>query len=799
MTIDSAMKNLADAVRGKTGISGKLSISGMTEAVNGIELNTGGDIDFSGVNVTAGDLRDGVVAINASGVKITGNIQDVELQRNGNTVSIAQGYTAGGSVTIEQQESELPDVSFVAADLRVGKTAINTRGEVVSGAMPDALVTLTGNVVSISGGYAAQQSVVIPLATVTETETSVTIGAGFVPEQLEYELGGGESGGNAQFVRVDEFIAPVDAYTAVEAVVVSGFGEAETWDGMTDFSAWNGTYRVTPATKVETTLEKRVFKHTTENKYLVYGEDTENGEGFFWGFYTSVPNYISMWSAAFWSHELASGTWSNYEYEISFSLTVTRENKEVPAVPMTLTGTSVDYADGLFQIGSSRGSLLGYEETPIEEGLYLMHDSKLIGYPVKFDHGRYDGFSDAISKMFVDLDFPFKETELRMYFSMDDKNDRVIDRITRTELVRTGGVSYRSDGVKGGCWENHADKGAYMSAYNHSGFGVEDEFTLIACINIPSADYVQNGAPVIDIGAQQRDTGFGIRLGNDNTNGTIGVGLRVGSDEGGNHLSVTPDCWHMVAFTWQKEGDHYRMRGYLDGAMAHSGEWGSYYAVKKDPYMAMFGRNGVNETADASAVCSIDEVYLYDGALEFPVIESMALEYEKTGKITIPQHNIFYGLQDGSGENGLQVLKNCVVTASNTGFDAKKLFQWGTQSVEIGAAPGCWIAVQMPNYSKISGAGLCNVSGGNIWPWKTCVLQGCGEDGVWHDIQTLSGSNTATGWGEEQYFDITTEEFYCGYRFLFTESYKDNETGGEKGKIRLGGLRLYSGTREVTE
>jgi len=275
--------------------------------------------------------------------------------------------------------------------------------------------------------------------------------------------------------------------------------------------------------------------------------------------------------------------------------------------------------------------------------------------------------------------------------------------------------------------------------------------------------------------------------------------LRVGSNEEGDHISVTPDSWHMVAFTWQKEDDHYLMRGYLDGAMAHSGEWSSSYAVKKDPYMAMFGRKGVNETADSSAICSIDEVYLYDGALEFPVIESMALEYEKTGKITIPQHNIFYGFVEGNATSN-PTLANCVVTASNTGFEAKKLFQWGTQSFEIGAAPGCWIAVQMPNYSKISGAGLCNVSGGNIWPWKTCVLQGCGEDGIWHDIQTLSGHEPAgNAWGEEQYFDITTEEFYCGYRFLFTESYKDNETGGEKGKIRLGGLRLYSGTRKVTE
>jgi hypothetical protein len=115
---------------------------------------------------------------------------------------------------------------------------------------------------------------------------------------------------------VTKFIAPHDAYTATDSIVVSGFGEVETWDGPVDYSAWNGTYRVTPATASETSTESRIYKHPTENKYLFYGEDTENGEGYFWGFYTST-DYVSMWSAAFWSRNLASGTWSNYEYDTS--------------------------------------------------------------------------------------------------------------------------------------------------------------------------------------------------------------------------------------------------------------------------------------------------------------------------------------------------------------------------------------------------------------------------------------------------------------------------------------------------
>ena len=97
MSVNSVMTQLADAIREKTGLSNKLSIPAMTSAVQGIELNTGSDIDLTGVTVTADKLLGGVVAVNSSGIKITGTMPTVELVSSGNTVSVSAGYTSGGA------------------------------------------------------------------------------------------------------------------------------------------------------------------------------------------------------------------------------------------------------------------------------------------------------------------------------------------------------------------------------------------------------------------------------------------------------------------------------------------------------------------------------------------------------------------------------------------------------------------------------------------------------------------------------------------------------------------------------
>ena len=49
MSIDTQMTALADAIRVKAGTEGKLTISGMTAAVNNIVINGGTEIDLTGV------------------------------------------------------------------------------------------------------------------------------------------------------------------------------------------------------------------------------------------------------------------------------------------------------------------------------------------------------------------------------------------------------------------------------------------------------------------------------------------------------------------------------------------------------------------------------------------------------------------------------------------------------------------------------------------------------------------------------------------------------------------------------
>ena len=62
MSVNSEMTALADAIRDKSGVAGKLSISGMTVAVNSITVGEGGeDIDLSFVTASAGDILSGKV------------------------------------------------------------------------------------------------------------------------------------------------------------------------------------------------------------------------------------------------------------------------------------------------------------------------------------------------------------------------------------------------------------------------------------------------------------------------------------------------------------------------------------------------------------------------------------------------------------------------------------------------------------------------------------------------------------------------------------------------------------------
>ena len=157
MSFNSDMTNLANAIRSKAGVTGGLTVSALTTAVNGIVINTGSDIDLSGVNVTADKLLSGIVAVNDSGEKVTGNIATVTPSVSANVFTVRKGYVA--------QDAELT-VQEAAA------------------------LSVSGNVVTVPVGYIkTERTATIPEAAVTETDSSVTIGVGYVSEELTYDLG----------------------------------------------------------------------------------------------------------------------------------------------------------------------------------------------------------------------------------------------------------------------------------------------------------------------------------------------------------------------------------------------------------------------------------------------------------------------------------------------------------------------------------------------------------------------------------------------------------------------------------
>lgn len=323
MSINTEMTALADAIRDKSGVTGKLSISGMTTAVSNISVGGGesGDIDLSGVTVTADKMLSGIVAVGADGNKVTGNIQTVTPSVNKNTFTVGKGYVAEAfSQTIAE-------------------------------------------------------------ATVTETDSSVTITPGYVAEELNYELGG--SGGSvdlsfvtagakqilAGYVGADAQGNPINgempdewydivivkswhpeypACTGLSQIVVSGMtdiGSEEDGD-FTAYSEANGTYLVTPETE---RIEKpfgRIYKHESKEWYIWGNYDSEYEEGY-WHISQSTDSSGLTYMTG--NEQLASGTFTfeDFDWGASFDVTLdvtetVYEEQPAEAVVIPLITTSED-------------------------------------------------------------------------------------------------------------------------------------------------------------------------------------------------------------------------------------------------------------------------------------------------------------------------------------------------------------------------------------------------------------------------------------------------------------------------
>lgn len=96
-TIDDMMTSLADAVRSKAGVTGKLSITAMTNAVNSISVGSG-DFDFSGASSDIADyLMVGYKAFDNTGTLVDGEAENYTDQYSYLPVRTVIGWGGGGS------------------------------------------------------------------------------------------------------------------------------------------------------------------------------------------------------------------------------------------------------------------------------------------------------------------------------------------------------------------------------------------------------------------------------------------------------------------------------------------------------------------------------------------------------------------------------------------------------------------------------------------------------------------------------------------------------------------------------
>ena len=216
MSINTEMTALADAIRNKSGATGKLSISNMTVAVN--DISVGSDTDLSFVTASAGDILSGKVGSDSDGNQVYGSIPTVSASSDGEYVTVPAGFHAS--------EQKLPiiisgsggsvDLSFVTAgDLHIleGYVGADKEGNPVYGTCPGFLDTI---------------------------------------------------------VQVKAYHLAQPACTGLSKIVVSGLGPG--------YTSANGTYEVTKETERIAKPFDRIYKHTYEEWYI-WGYEEYEDEG----------------------------------------------------------------------------------------------------------------------------------------------------------------------------------------------------------------------------------------------------------------------------------------------------------------------------------------------------------------------------------------------------------------------------------------------------------------------------------------------------------------------------------------
>lgn len=325
MNFDTEMSMLAEAIRDKANVDYKMNVTEMRNAVRNI--NVGGNIDFSGVNVTADTLLAGAVAIGNGGQRIEGAIETSDVIIEENTFRASKGYIENDieesiqivNISFDDEVGKVHiDEGYVYKDdLYLGSLMVDTFSNVVQisqgynttlqeitiaeatitddslgfdvteGYLKDPIhfdlindnnINVNDNVVTIPSGILKSNKVVtIPEASVNETTEEVVISKGYLKNPLQYQLnaggGGGSSAGSFDLWRVESYKEYKPEATYVIGVNVEGigyYGSPEDPDWYEDYSDANGWYYITPETAEETDYRLRTYKHESGNYVLFY-------------------------------------------------------------------------------------------------------------------------------------------------------------------------------------------------------------------------------------------------------------------------------------------------------------------------------------------------------------------------------------------------------------------------------------------------------------------------------------------------------------------------------------------------